>query len=82
MNPTPINISFLENIYSQDFENQTLDDIIGVIRLGTLAGKIEKLRAIKDDYEYTQYKSGFPAFFPTVLLGTQNVLSGNSQPDI
>jgi|GEM_PF-2975641 len=80
MNPTPIDISFIETVYSADVENQTLDDIIGVIRLGTLAGNVKKLRAIKDDNEYTQYKSGFPAFFPTVLLGTKNTLGKDSQP--
>jgi len=80
MNPTPIYISFLETVYSRDVEKQTLDDIIDVIRLGTLADRIKELKGIKDDYKRKQYKSSFPAFFPTVLLGTKNILGEDSQP--
>ncbi|MDD2725588.1 MAG: hypothetical protein PHH59_16420 [Methylovulum sp.] len=80
MNPTPINISFLETVYSKNVEKQTLDEIIAVIRLRALADKIKKLRAIKDENKCKQYKSEFPAFFPTVLLGTKNTLGEDSQP--
>ncbi|WP_394753722.1 BT4734/BF3469 family protein, partial [Crenothrix sp.] len=82
MNPTPINLSSLKKVYSKEVQQVTLEKVIDMIRLEKLSANVQELRGIKDDEKIRKYKRKFfPAFFPTLLLGTKkNTLDNNSQP--
>lgn len=77
----PINLSFLETVYSKNVQQTTLDEVFDIIRSEKLSARINELKAINDITEYKRFKMNLPAFFPTLLLGTEkNELDSNSQP--